>query len=112
MGWAEHIALDAMIREQIVQPVALSRRFVDKNDSIRTMFSREILQRVDHRETAFYIVRAQLLLGFALVNRVLQQHGTVVQIMDEVKGAKIERLGMVTGPKMETIEADNIGTSP
>ncbi len=39
-------------------------------------------------------------------------YGTVVQIMDEVKGAKIERLGMVTGPKMETIEADNIGASP
>ena len=40
------------------------------------------------------------------------RYGTVVQIMDEVKGAKIERLGMVTGPKMETIQADNIGTSP
>jgi len=39
-------------------------------------------------------------------------YGTVVQIMDEVKGAKIERLGMVTGPKMENIEADNIGTLP
>jgi len=39
-------------------------------------------------------------------------YGTVVQIMDEVKGAKIERLGMVTGPKMETIEADNIEASP
>ena len=39
-------------------------------------------------------------------------YGAVVQIMDEVKGAKIERLGMVTGPKMETIEADNIGASP
>lgn len=39
-------------------------------------------------------------------------YGAVVQIMDEVKGAKIERLGMVTGPKMETIQADNIGTSP
>ena len=39
-------------------------------------------------------------------------YGTVIQIMDEVKGAKIERLGMVTGPKMETIEADNIGASP
>jgi biopolymer transport protein TolR len=39
-------------------------------------------------------------------------YGTVVQIMDEVKGAKIERLGMVTGPKMETIEADNIGAFP
>lgn len=39
-------------------------------------------------------------------------YGTVVQIMDEVKGAKIERLGMVTGPKMETIQADNIATSP
>ena len=39
-------------------------------------------------------------------------YGTVVQIMDEVKGAKIDRLGMVTGPKIETIEADNIGTSP
>jgi hypothetical protein len=32
--------------------------------------------------------------------------------MDEVKGAKIERLGMVTGPKIETIEPDNIGASP
>ena len=39
-------------------------------------------------------------------------YGTVVQIMDEVKGAKIERLGMVTGPKIERIQADNIGTSP
>jgi len=39
-------------------------------------------------------------------------YGTVVKIMDEVKGAKIERLGMVTGPKIETIQADNIGTSP
>ena len=39
-------------------------------------------------------------------------YGTVIQIMDEVKGAKIERLGMVTGPKMETIQADNIGTLP
>jgi biopolymer transport protein ExbD len=39
-------------------------------------------------------------------------YGTVVQIMDEVKGAKIDRLGMVTGPKIETIEADNIGASP
>lgn len=39
-------------------------------------------------------------------------YGTVVQIMDEVKGANIERLGMVTGPKMETIQADNIATSP
>lgn len=39
-------------------------------------------------------------------------YGTVVQIMDEIKGAKIERLGMVTGPKIETIEADHIGVSP
>ena len=39
-------------------------------------------------------------------------YGTVVQIMDEVKGAKIERLGMVTGPRIETIEADKIGASP
>lgn len=39
-------------------------------------------------------------------------YGTVVQIMDEVKVAKIERLGMVTGPKIETIEADAIGVSP
>lgn len=38
-------------------------------------------------------------------------YGTVVQIMDEVKGAKIERLGMVTGPRVETIEAENIETS-
>ncbi len=39
-------------------------------------------------------------------------YGTVVKIMDEVKGAKIERLGMVTGPKIETIEAEKIGLSP
>ncbi len=39
-------------------------------------------------------------------------YGTVVQVMDEVKGAKIERLGMVTGPKIETIEADAIGVTP
>ena len=39
-------------------------------------------------------------------------YGTVVQIMDEVKGAKIERLGMVTGPRIETIEVDTIEASP
>jgi len=39
-------------------------------------------------------------------------YGTVVQIMDEMKGAKIERLGMVTGPKIETIEEETIGVSP
>jgi len=38
-------------------------------------------------------------------------YGTVVQIMDEVKRAKIERLGMVTGPKVETIEKEKIGAS-
>jgi biopolymer transport protein TolR len=38
-------------------------------------------------------------------------YGTVVQVMDEVKGAKIERLGMITGPKIETIEEETNGTS-
>jgi biopolymer transport protein TolR len=39
-------------------------------------------------------------------------YGTVVQVMDEVKGAKIERLGMITGPKIETIiEEETIGIS-
>ncbi|MBA3967900.1 MAG: biopolymer transporter ExbD [Nitrospirota bacterium] len=39
-------------------------------------------------------------------------YGTVVQVMDEVKGAKIERLGMITGPKVETIiEDETIGVS-
>lgn len=39
-------------------------------------------------------------------------YGTVVQVMDEVKGAKIERLGMITGPKIETIiEDETIGVS-
>ncbi|WP_342348868.1 biopolymer transporter ExbD [uncultured Nitrospira sp.] len=39
-------------------------------------------------------------------------YGTVVQVMDEVKGAKIERLGMITGPKIETIiEDETIGIS-
>jgi biopolymer transport protein TolR len=38
-------------------------------------------------------------------------YGTVVQVMDEVKGAHIERLGMITGPKIETIEEEKIGTS-
>ena len=39
-------------------------------------------------------------------------YGTVVQVMDEVKGARIERLGMITGPKIETIiEEEKIGTS-
>jgi biopolymer transport protein TolR len=39
-------------------------------------------------------------------------YGTVVQIMDEVKGAQIERLGMITGPKIETIiEDETIGIS-
>lgn len=39
-------------------------------------------------------------------------YGSVIQIMDEVKGASIERLGMVTGPKMESIEAETIGAAP
>lgn len=39
-------------------------------------------------------------------------YGAVVQIMDEIKGANIERLGMVTGPKIETIEEESFNTSP
>ena len=39
-------------------------------------------------------------------------YGTVVQIMDEIKGAKIDRLGMVTGPKIETVEEETFETSP
>ena len=39
-------------------------------------------------------------------------YGAVVQIMDEIKGANIERLGMVTGPKIETIEEESIGVLP
>ena len=35
-------------------------------------------------------------------------YGTVVQVMDEIKGAKIDRLGMVTGPKMENIKGQKI----
>ncbi len=31
-------------------------------------------------------------------------YGTVIQVMDEIKGAKIDRLGMVTGPKMEQMK--------
>lgn len=39
-------------------------------------------------------------------------YGTVMQVMDEVKGAKIERLGMITGPKIETIiEDETVGIS-
>ncbi len=38
-------------------------------------------------------------------------YGTVVQIMDEVKGANIERLGMITGPKTEMVEEENIGAT-
>ena len=36
-------------------------------------------------------------------------YGTVVQVMDEIKGAKIDRLGMVTGPEAERIEEERIG---
>ena len=39
-------------------------------------------------------------------------YGAVVQIMDEIKSANIERLGMVTGPKVETIEEETFNTSP
>jgi len=35
-------------------------------------------------------------------------YGTVVQVMDEIKGAKIDRLGMVTGPKVEQINSQTI----
>lgn len=38
-------------------------------------------------------------------------YGTVVQVMDEIKGAKIDRMGMVTGPKAEQVEDDRIGGS-
>ena len=38
-------------------------------------------------------------------------YGTVIQVMDEIKGANIERMGMVTGPKIEQIEEETIGKS-
>lgn len=38
-------------------------------------------------------------------------YGTVVKVMDEIKGAKIERLGMVTGPKTEQLESQPISSA-
>ena len=38
-------------------------------------------------------------------------YGTVVKVMDEIKGANIEKMGMVTSPKAEQIEEDTIGKS-
>ena len=35
-------------------------------------------------------------------------YGTVVLVMDAIKGAKIDRLGMVTGPKMEQMTSQKI----
>ncbi len=35
-------------------------------------------------------------------------YGTVVLVMDAIKGAKIDRLGMVTGPKMEQMNNQKI----
>ena len=38
-------------------------------------------------------------------------YGTVVKVMDEIKGAKIERLGMVTGPKIEHLDSQPISSA-
>ena len=38
-------------------------------------------------------------------------YGTVVQVMDEIKGANIDKMGMVTSPKAEEIKEDTIGQS-
>ena len=38
-------------------------------------------------------------------------YGTVVQVMDEIKAANIDKMGMVTSPKAEQIEEDSIGKS-
>ena len=38
-------------------------------------------------------------------------YGTVVQVMDEIKEANIDKMGMVTSPKAEQINEDSIGKS-
>ena len=38
-------------------------------------------------------------------------YGTVVQVMDEIKEANIDKMGMVTSPKTEQIKEDTIGQS-
>ena len=38
-------------------------------------------------------------------------YGTVVQVMDEIKGAHIDKMGMVTSPQTEQIKEDPIGKS-
>jgi biopolymer transport protein TolR len=38
-------------------------------------------------------------------------YGTVVQVMDEIKEANIDKMGMVTSPKAERIKEDTIGKS-
>ena len=38
-------------------------------------------------------------------------YGIVVKVMDEIKGANIEKMGMVTSPQAEQITEDTIGKS-
>ena len=38
-------------------------------------------------------------------------YGRIVQVMDEVKGVGIERLGMVTSPKGKTVEEESVSLS-
>ena len=38
-------------------------------------------------------------------------YGTVVQVMDEIKEANIDKMGIVTSPKTEQIKEDTIGQS-
>lgn len=39
-------------------------------------------------------------------------YGTIVQVMDEIKRAKIERLGMVTEPQHEHVQDETIHATP
>ena len=38
-------------------------------------------------------------------------YGTVIRVMDEIKEANIDKMGMVTSPKAEQVDEDSIGLS-
>lgn len=108
-----HRGLDVKLPSSVANNIKAEERLVvtiKKNQSLS--LGNDPISLVDLRSRLQEAKNSNPLISVYLRADQTVPYGTVIQIMDEVKGAKIERLGMVTGPKMETIEADNIGGSP
>lgn len=108
-----HRGLDITLPTSASNNIQAEERLVVTIQKDRTLFlGNDLISLVDLRNKLTQSRAANPQVSVYLRADQSVPYGAVVQIMDEIKGAKIDRLGMVTGPKVETVEEEAFETSP